>query len=168
LAEKNNLFLQLFKLPIIIAHTQFPKKTLQLFKKKKIPKDSLNKYGFDNEDEYNAFRYTDFCFEQFFKAAMKEPYFKNTIFVFTGDHGIGGDAGKMFPEAWTKQRLTFEHTPLLFYAPAFLSPKKYSFPASQIDVMPTIAALCNIPATNTAMGRNLLDAARLAADSGKK
>ena len=36
----------------------------------------------------NAFRYTDFGFQKFMEAAQKEAYFKNTIFVFVGDHGI--------------------------------------------------------------------------------
>ena len=35
-----------------------------------------------------------FGYQKFFEAASKEPYFKNTIFVFVGDHGIRGDAGR--------------------------------------------------------------------------
>ena len=48
-----------------------------------------------------------------------------------------------------------------------LKPQRYSFLTSQIDIMPTIAGLCNISYTNTAMGRDLLDAKKLAADSGR-
>jgi len=133
-----------------------PKEDLALFQKKKMPKDSLKKYGFEDEDEYNAFRYTDFCYKQFMDAAQKNPYFKNTIFVFTGDHGIRGDAGNMFPKAWTEQGLTSEHTPFLIYAPFMLQSARYSFPASQLDILPTIAGLCKIPYTNTSLGRDLL------------
>ena len=61
------------------------------------PADSLRKYGFENNNELNAFRYTDYCFKTFMEAAKKEPYFGNTIFVFVGDHGIPGDAGPLFP-----------------------------------------------------------------------
>ena len=39
------------------------------FKRLTVPIDTLKKYGFDSEDEYNAFRYTDFCFEKFIEAA---------------------------------------------------------------------------------------------------
>jgi len=133
-----------------------PKEDLALFSKKKMSKDSLKKYGFEDEDEYNAFRYTDFCYKQFMNAAQKNDYFKNTIFVFTGDHGIRGDAGNMFPKAWTEQGLTSEHTPLLIYAPFMLSSARYSFPASQLDILPTIAGLCKIPYKNTSLGRDLL------------
>lgn len=133
-----------------------PKEDLALFQKKKISKDSLKKYGFEDEDEYNAFRYTDFCYKQLMDAAQKNDYFKNTIFVFTGDHGIRGDAGNMFPKAWTEQGLTSEHTPFLIYAPFMLQSARYSFPASQLDILPTIAGLCKIPYTNTSLGRDLL------------
>ena len=134
-----------------------PKDDQAEFKLKDIPKDSLQKYGFDNVDEYNAFRYTDFGYQKFMEAAKASPYFKNTIFVFVGDHGIRGDAGKMFPKAWTEQ-LTSEHVPLLFYAPSILQPKEISTYASQVDLLPTVAGICGISYTNTALGRNLLSA----------
>ena len=87
---------------------------------KKFPTDSLKKYGFDSNDELNAFRYTDFSYQKFIEAAKKETYFNNTIFVFVGDHGIRGDAGNMFPKAWEIDGLTTQHVPLLFYAPAII------------------------------------------------
>lgn len=117
--------------------------------------DSLKRYGFETVEEYNAFRYTDFCYEQFMEAAKKEAYFNNTIFVFVGDHGIGGDAGDMFPRAWTSE-LTSMHVPLLFYAPGLFPHSEYSFPVSQSDVLPTVAGLCKISYTNTTMGRDVL------------
>jgi phosphoglycerol transferase MdoB-like AlkP superfamily enzyme len=125
---------------------------------KTIPQDSLKKYGFDGLDEYNAFRYTDYCIRKFMEAAAKEAYFKNTLFVFIGDHGIRGNAGNMFPDAWTDQGLTTVHVPLLFYAPGYLQPKASEIPASQLDVLPTIASICNIPYTNTTLGLDLMSA----------
>lgn len=142
-----------------------PKEDLKVFKPRKVSKDSLKKFGFESEDEFNAFRYTDFSFKVFMEAAAKEKYFNNTIFVFTGDHGIRGDAGNMFPKVWTDQGLTSEHVPLLIYAPALIKPARHSFLASQIDILPTIASLCNVSYTNTALGRNLLDQRLLSGDS---
>lgn len=134
-----------------------PKEDADALPKLSIPADSLKKHGFENFDEYNAFRYTDYCYRKFIEAAAKQPYFKNTIFVFVGDHGIRGDAGKMLPAAWTEQGLTAEHVPLLFYAPGLIKPQQPNYPVSQVDVLPTIAGLCGIPYTNTTMGQNLLD-----------
>ena len=132
-----------------------PAEDLKVFVKKTVPKDSLLKFGFENNEEYNAFRYTDFCIEQYIEAAKKEKYFNETLFVFVGDHGIKGDAGTMLPKSFTEQGLTNMHVPLLFYAPSILQPKEYSIPVSQLDVLPSIASLCNIPYTNTTMGKNV-------------
>jgi phosphoglycerol transferase MdoB-like AlkP superfamily enzyme len=129
------------------------------FKRLNYHKDSILKYGFESNEEMNAFRYTDFCFQKFMEAAEKENYFKNTIFVFIGDHGIPGNASALFPPAWTEKRLTSEHVPMLFYAPHLLQPALISKPASQIDVLPITAGLCKIPYLNSALGRDLLDSA---------
>lgn len=134
------------------------------FEVRKVSEDSLNKFGFSDQvsytlklKEYNAFRYTDYTFRKFMESARKEKYFDNTIFVFVGDHGIAGDAGKMFPAAWTAQRLTTMHVPLLFLAPGKIAPARSGSICSQIDIMPTIAAIAGVPATNTTLGRSLLD-----------
>ncbi len=134
-----------------------PEEDLKEFKKINYSKDTLDKYGFDDDAQLNAFRYTDFCFQKFIEAAKKEKYFANTIFVFVGDHGLRGDAKNMFPKSFTTQGILAEHVPLLFYAPGFLSPKKIMEPASQLDIFPTVAALINRNYTNKTLGVNLLD-----------
>jgi phosphoglycerol transferase MdoB-like AlkP superfamily enzyme len=74
-----------------------------------------------------------------------------------GDHGIRGSAGDMLPEAFTEQGLTAEHVPLLLYAPSLLKSARYNFPASQLDILPTIAGLCNISYRNNSLGSDLLN-----------
>ena len=127
-----------------------------------VSKDSLEKFGFASNEEMNAFRYTDFGYRTFIEAASREKYFKNTIFLFVGDHGIPGDAGALFPRAWTDDRLTAEHVPLLIYAPGRTVTVREDIVCSQVDVLPTLAGLCRIPYTNTTLGRDLLDSARMA------
>ena len=134
-----------------------PQEDLGLFKKITYSEDSIHKYGFENIDQLNAFRYTDFCYQQFFEAAKKEKYFANTVFIFVGDHGIAGDAKAMYPASWTEQRLSNEHVPLLFYAPALMQPKLVHAACSQIDIMPSVASLLKVPYHNNSMGRNLFD-----------
>ncbi len=136
-----------------------PKEDQQEFQPATAPKDSLLKFGFESDAEMNAFRYTDFCYRKFIEAASKEKYFRNTVFLFIGDHGIAGDAGAMFPKAWTDERLTMEHVPLLIYSPALIPPRRMTALCSQVDVLPTLAGLCSIPYRNTALGRDLLDTA---------
>ncbi|MEO5681345.1 MAG: LTA synthase family protein [Chitinophagaceae bacterium] len=142
-----------------------PAEDLKSFKKITLPADSLKKYGFDNDDELNAFRFTDFCYQSFIEAARKEGYFDNTIFMFIGDHGINGNAGKMFPPAWSDDGLTRNHVPLLFYAPKMIAARRLHCVASQVDVLPTLAGLANIDYTNTSFGRDLVK--QYATDSGK-
>ncbi|MFT4024471.1 MAG: LTA synthase family protein [Flavihumibacter sp.] len=126
--------------------------------------DSLHRFGFESNEELNAFRYTDFCFRKFIQQAATAPYFDNTLFVFIGDHGIAGDAGTMLPPAYTKNGLTANHVPLLFYSRKHLPALRLNELASQVDVLPTIAGIAGISYQNTALGRDLLR--QHAADSG--
>lgn len=136
-----------------------PEEDRQAFHPVNVPEDSLRKCGFESNAEMNAFRYTDFGYRTFIEAAAKEKYFANTVFLFIGDHGIPGDAASMLPRAWTDQRLTAEHVPLLIYAPGLLSPERIAANCSQVDVLPTLAGLCSMPYRNTTLGRDLLDSA---------
>jgi len=134
-----------------------PEEDRAAFKEVVVPLDSLKKYGFESLAEFNAFRYTDFCFNTFMTAARKEKYFSNTVFVFVGDHGIPGSASAVLPKAWTEQRLAAEHVPLLFYGPALIPARRMSQVCSQIDILPTIAGMMNAPYINSCLGRDLLD-----------
>ncbi|MEO6220708.1 MAG: LTA synthase family protein, partial [Ginsengibacter sp.] len=137
-----------------------PDEDKEEFIKKKYSIDSLKRFGFESNEELNAFRYTDFSFKKFIEAAKKEKYFENTIFVFVGDHGIKGDAGNMFPQAWQVDGLTAEHVPLLFYSPAILQPKRFNKTCSQLDVLPSVSSLAGIAYENTTLGKNLFDTAK--------
>ena len=134
-----------------------PEEDRASFQLKNYPADSLKRYGFQSNEELNAFRFTDFSFETFIEAAKKEKYFNNTIFVFVGDHGIKGDAGNMFPQAWNIDGLTQQHVPLLFYAPSLLTPQRIDKTCSQTDLLPSVTALAHIRYTNTTLGKNLFD-----------
>ena len=137
-----------------------PKEDQAVFPSVQVSRDSLEKCGFASNEEMNAFRYTDFGYRTFVEAAAKEKFFSNTIFLFVGDHGIPGDAGDLFPRAWTADRLTAEHVPLLIYAPGMPVSGRFSFDCSQVDVLPTLAGLCHISYRNTTLGRDILDTVR--------
>jgi phosphoglycerol transferase MdoB-like AlkP superfamily enzyme len=138
-----------YDLSISSRDTDFHKVTVDI--------QELKKYGFGSLGEFNAFRYSDYCFEQFIKAAQQEDYFANSIFVFVGDHGVAGNADAMYPPVWTLDRLTDEHVPLLFYAPQLLQAERRPEVVSQIDILPTIAGMLHMSYVNTTLGRDLLD-----------
>ena len=133
-----------------------PDEDKETFKLKKYSTDSLKRFGFQSNEELNAFRYTDFSFETFIEAAKKEKYFNNTIFVFVGDHGIRGDAGSMFPKAWSVDGLTTQHVPLLFYSPFLLTAQRIDKTCSQLDLLPSVTALAHIPFINTTLGKKFI------------
>lgn len=119
--------------------------------------DTLHKYGFESLKEFQSFCYTDYCFKTFIENAKKQPWFNNTIFAFVGDHGVEGETGAIYPEAWEKGSLSDEHVPLLFYAPQLLDEAKRHEVVSQIDILPTLAGMVHQSYTNTTLGRDLLN-----------
>ena len=161
--EANKVFRQLTKPFFSIIQTSNNHRPFMIpeeengFIKLNPPLDSLKMFGFDSPEEYNSFRYSDYCIKKFMEAALQETYFHNTIFVFVGDHGVAGNANALYPSTWTNQRLTDQHVPLLFYGQHLLKPEKRTEVVSLIDVLPTIAGFVHQPYTNSTLGRDLLD-----------
>jgi phosphoglycerol transferase MdoB-like AlkP superfamily enzyme len=126
------------------------------FQKKDLLEETLKNFGFESLAQYNALRYFDHSIQQFMEAAKKERYFKNTLFVFVGDHGVAGNATLMYPPEWTDERITEMHVPMLYYAPGHLAPQKRTEVVSQIDVLATIAGMVGQRHINSTFGRDLL------------
>lgn len=127
------------------------------FKRRNVDDDALKKNGFINLAEYNAFRFMDHSIGHFIKEARKESYFDNTIFIFYGDHGITGYPGEHSPEYLGHTQLSGMLTPLVFYAPKLLKPRRVDTIASEVDLLPTVAGLTGQSYTNTTLGRDLTD-----------
>jgi phosphoglycerol transferase MdoB-like AlkP superfamily enzyme len=127
------------------------------FKRQHLSEKVLAKNAFYDDAEYNAFRFMDYCVGYFIKTAQKEPYFKNTIFVFYGDHGITDYAGA-FSKPWlTPTKLSGMYTPLIIYAPHLLKHQVITKVASELDLLPTMAGLAGIAYDDTTLGRDLFD-----------
>lgn len=126
------------------------------FDKRAENEDTLRKYGFESQQEFQSFCYTDYCFKKLIEEGKKQNWFNNTIFVFVGDHGVEGEASQIYPDAWMSGRLSDEHVPMLFYAPQLISPQKRNEVVSQIDVLPTLAGMLHMSYTNTTLGRDVL------------
>ena len=121
--------------------------------------EALKNAGFISEGEYNSFRFMDHSLGYFLQQAKQAGYFDNTIFIFYGDHGITGYAGKHTPQFESDYLLTGFHTPLLFYAPKMITQASVDHkPASEVDLLPTIAGLAAPRGyLNTTLGRDLRD-----------
>lgn len=128
------------------------------FERRMVPEDTLHKYGFESLKEFHAFCYTDYTIQKFMEYARQQVWFDNTIFVFIGDHGVGGETSYVYSDSLINLgRLADEHVPMLYYAPELLAPALHTETVSQIDVLPTIAGMLHQPYLNTTLGRDLLN-----------
>ncbi len=127
------------------------------FEQKKIDNAELEKYGFESLAQYNALRYFDYGVKKFMEATKKAAWFKNTLFVFVGDHGVAGNAKNIYQPQWTDNRLTEMHVPLLFYSPVHLAGQLRSEVVSQIDVLPSIAGIAGQAHINSTLGRDVVN-----------
>ena len=124
---------------------------------KGVSKEDLLKYSFDGElNQLNGQRFLDHAVKRLVTLAKKENYFKNTIFIFVGDHGLTRRGDHMHQAEQTYETATI-HTPLVIYAPELIKHKSFDYPVSETDIMATIAGLTGEPYVNTAIGRDLLD-----------
>lgn len=130
------------------------------FKLKHPGDDAVKPHGFESEREYNSYRLMDYSIGHFIKLAKEAGYTDNTIFAFWGDHGINGYVGKNSPKGDSTSELVLgsHRVPFVIWSPKLITePKVIEKTASEVDVMPTIAALAGQSYTTMTMGRDLFD-----------
>ncbi|MBM4166422.1 MAG: LTA synthase family protein [Ignavibacteria bacterium] len=114
-----------------------------------IPEDiPLQLKGKNGEEK--TLEYADWAIGNFLELSQKQTWYRNTIFIFLGDHGSAIHRTNSFP-------LSFNHTPFILYAPFFHNEHRVlkNF-GGQIDVFPTVMGLLNIPYINNTFGIDLL------------
>jgi len=108
----------------------------------------------NNNIKQQIVEYADYSLRTFLTKASKQPWFKNTLFVFVADHGAVMNSPYEIP-------LDYVHSPLLFYAPGFIEDKKvFSKMAGQIDVFPSIMGLLKLNYVNRTLGIDLFSETR--------
>lgn len=93
--------------------------------------------------------YADWSIGKMLKLASKQPWFKNTVFVFVADHGA--IVGKNYYDL----TLSYHHIPFIVYAPEIFKPTSKQQLGGQIDVFPTVMGLLNKQFVNNTMGVDL-------------
>ncbi len=128
------------------------------FELKTLTPKQLEDSGYGSNEDYNSLRFSDFALGRFIEIAKKSPYSKNTLFVIHGDHGLPSGRATSLKPGYAQFGLSRWHVPLLFYGPGVMpEPRKIDKIASEVDVMPTLAAWARQPAWNNSMGRDLFD-----------
>lgn len=82
----------------------------------------------------NAATYADWAFGDFVARARAKPWFDDTVFVFTGDHGPKINGAADVPVEGFR-------VPLLFYAPTHIAPQRIATLGSSLDMAPTLLGL---------------------------
>lgn len=95
--------------------------------------------------------YSDFALHEFFDEITREPWFANTLFVFTADH-TNESIHKEFQNNFGSYSV-----PIIFYKPGSDLRGMKKRIAQQIDIMPTILSFLNFDGEYIAFGNNLLD-----------
>ncbi len=126
------------------------------FKEIKATKEELAYSGFTSNEQLNSLRFSDYALGEFIRLAKESAYYKNTIFVITGDHGLPDEGAGFLPKPYKELHIANFHVPLIIHYPG-LEPRVDSTIASEVDVMPTIASLAGITFKNEGLGHNLFD-----------
>ena len=97
-------------------------------------------------------KYTDYAIGKFIESAKTRPWFSDTLFVFVADHTASA-AGKVEvdPNGY--------HIPAIFYAPAFVAPRRIATLASQMDIAPSILGLLQISYRSRFVGEDQINGA---------
>jgi phosphoglycerol transferase MdoB-like AlkP superfamily enzyme len=99
-----------------------------------------------------AVKYTDYASGYLIKHARKRPWFDDTVFVITADHGASARGTAQIP-------VDKYLIPVFVYAPAHVAPQRVDRLMSQIDIPPTLLGLLEFRYYTKFLGRDVLHSA---------
>ncbi|AYZ13534.1 alkaline phosphatase family protein [Chryseobacterium arthrosphaerae] len=118
----------------------------------KIPAKYNGKFKKGKIEMHEPIQYTDYAIKKYFETAKKQPWFNNTIFVFTGDH-----TNQVYYSEYERAMNRYA-VPLIFYSPNPAYQLKGVNPeiAQQADIYPTLADLIGYNKPIRSWGRSLV------------
>lgn len=107
-----------------------------------------------DSDIERSVEYMDYSLRQFFAEARSQPWFDNTLFVITSDHGFRDLTEPKYNGAYI-----YGHVPMLFYTPDGSLPveKHPERPMAQFDIATTILWLAGYDRSYIGVGTNWFD-----------
>lgn len=110
----------------------------------KIPQDIPFKPNGANEKE-NCTLYADWAIGRFMNEAKKQSWYKNTVFIFLGDHGLSMGHTYEMP-------ISYNHIPCIIHQPKLFKADTIRSPCYQPDIPATVMGILNLPYTNRTFG----------------
>ncbi len=95
-----------------------------------------------------AVKYSDKAIGDFIRAARTRPWFKDTLFILTADHGASARGTTRIP-------LLKYRVPVLFYSPAHIPPGRFDRLMSQVDIAPTLLGLLEMGYSSKFFGHDV-------------
>ena len=99
---------------------------------------------------HQCVRYTDYAIRKFFESSKDSPWFKDTIFIFTADHG-----NQTFYPFYQKTINRFANPLMIYKSESDLIGVDNRL-SSHMDILPTVADLLNYPDEFRSWGRSLI------------
>ena len=96
-----------------------------------------------------AVKYTDYAIGQFLAKARARPWFDDTVFVLTADHGANARGTTRIP-------VDKYLIPVMVYSPKHVAPRRVDRLMSQIDIPPTLLGLLDFDYYSKFFGRDVL------------
>ena len=121
----------------------------------KVPEKYAGKFPKGDANIHESIGYSDYALRQFFAAAKKEPWFKNTIFVMVADH-----SNTIFYEEYRKEFMR-NTVPILFYSADEKFKGVNDDWAQQIDIYPTLLDMMGYQKPFRSWGRSLVSPGKI-------
>lgn len=121
-----------------------------------ISEKEFRSYGFESLAEYNAMRLQDHSLGKFIEGAKKSSWYKDTIFIILGDHGLPHN-NALNVKDWEKTLANGFHVPLLIHSPQYIPAGISNKISSEMDIMPTVAGLTGVPYRTRSFGKDLFN-----------
>lgn len=123
-----------------------------------IPERHRGRFPKGTLEIHESIGYADFAIREFFRVAQSKPWFKQTIFVITGDHTQKSDV-----KEYTNLTGAFR-VPLLIYAPGLEDRIPHPDPeriTQHIDILPSVLDLLGVDwPERLLVGQSVFDSAR--------
>jgi phosphoglycerol transferase MdoB-like AlkP superfamily enzyme len=96
-----------------------------------------------------AVKYSDYAIGRFLEQARQRPWFEDTLFVITADHGANARGTMRIP-------VDKYLIPVFIYSPKHVAPARVERLMSQIDIAPTVLGLLELDYYSKFFGRDVL------------
>jgi len=120
----------------------------------KIPEKHRGKFPEGPLPIHKSAAYVDYSLKAFFETAKTMPWYDETIFVITADHGPRWNERHM---PYYKNMAGKNAIPLLFFSPADTLTGTYKKTSQQADILPSILDLLNFKGKVYSFGKNIFE-----------